>query len=146
MVALPLIVKRRLLLFPPPVYCSTPPLNTKLLASLDEAPMALLVPPSARLATLRARSEITWTNLCGACVPPARKMQAGRPHHNWQLTKLFLSAPLVLPAILMLTRQNTHFASLDLNSSVGNELDGLGICLTFGFKNPRGERVGRIVV
>ena len=43
-------------------------------------------------------------------------------------------------------RQDSHFASLDPHSALGDELDGLGIGLAFGLKDPRGEGVGRIVV
>src|SRR5438067_1188973 len=36
-----------------PVYCSVPPLSTRLLGALVDCPTPLAVPPSARIATLK---------------------------------------------------------------------------------------------
>ena len=36
--------------------------------------------------------------------------------------------------------QNTHFASLDSDSPLGDKLDGLGIGFAFGLKDPSGKR------
>ena len=55
------MVNKRSVLTAAPVYLSMPPSNTRLAASLVEAPMLLLVPPAASVATDKVPPEMVVT-------------------------------------------------------------------------------------
>ena len=57
----PIVNNRFVLLFALPVYFNVPPLITKLAASLVDAPMLLLDPPSAKVDTLKVPALMVVT-------------------------------------------------------------------------------------